>query len=59
VPEERENHTAHEEHDGIWNFEPLRERCQPSDEKHEEEKRELEVVNACGLHGASVSRDSA
>jgi hypothetical protein len=51
VAKEREDHSAHEEHDGVRNFESLSERRQPSDEEHEEEKRELEVVNACGLHG--------
>ena len=56
VAEEGENHATQKEHDGIRNFEFLRERRQPSDEEHEEEKRELEVVNACGLHGG-VSRD--
>src|SRR5271168_2956101 len=55
--QEGENHTTEEEHDGIRNFETLRERGQPSDQEHQKEKCELEVVNACGLHGA-VSRES-
>ena len=52
-----ENHSADEEHNRIRNFEPLRQRGQPSDQEHEKEKCELEVVYACGLHGA-LSRDS-
>src|ERR1700691_6718864 len=55
--QEGENHTTEEEHDGIRNFETLRERGQPGDQEHKKEKCELEVVNACGLHGA-VSRES-
>ena len=35
----------------------MRERGQPSDQEHKKEKCELEVVNACGLHGA-LSRES-
>jgi hypothetical protein len=35
----------------------LGERGQPSYEEHEKEKRQLEVVNAGGLHGA-LSKDS-
>ena len=56
MAEEGENHAADEEHDGIRNFESLRERRQPSDEEHEKEKCELEVVNACGLHGGVLQR---
>src|SRR5580692_10720815 len=55
--QQRENHATHEEHDGIRNFETLRQRGQCSDQEHEKENCELEVVNACGLHGA-VSRES-
>jgi hypothetical protein len=46
-----------EEHDGIRNLETLRKRGQPSDQEHQKENCELEVVDACGLHGG-VSRDS-
>ncbi len=53
-----ENHSTDEEHDGIRNFETLGECGQPSDQEHKKEKCELEVVNACGLHGA-LSRDSS
>src|ERR1700683_1807238 len=55
--QQTENHAPDEEHDGIRNFETLSERGQPSDQEHQKEKCELEVVNACGLHGA-VSRES-
>ncbi len=50
--QQRENHPTDEENNGIRNFETLRERGQPCDQEHEKEKCELEVVNACGLHGA-------
>ena len=54
--QQRENHAADEEHNGIGYFETLGEGRQPRDEQHEQEKCELEVVNAYGLHGA-LSRE--